>query len=115
MENNKYFLLDHCCLRIPSHSIDAFLDFNENIKNISLENHEELVQVLNHIFSNTYYKEAVYIASKDLYETFLELKENNFANKDAAKRFLMTFYKYFSRMSNRSTPYGLFQAHIQQV
>ncbi|WP_294200013.1 lantibiotic dehydratase [uncultured Chryseobacterium sp.] len=108
MENNKYFLLDHCCLRIPSHSIDAFLDFNENIKNISLENHEELVQVLNHIFSNTYYKEAVYIASKDLYETFLELKENNFANKDAAKRFLMTFYKYFSRMSNRSTPYGLF-------
>ncbi|PQA91694.1 hypothetical protein B0A69_18035 [Chryseobacterium shigense] len=108
MENNKYHLLDHCCLRIPSHPIETFLDFNENIKKISIENHEQLVQVLNHIFSNAYYKEAIYIASKDLYETFLELKENDFTNKDAAKRFLITFYKYLSRMSNRSTPYGLF-------
>lgn len=108
MDHTEYFLHDYACLRIPSHPVESFLEFNETIKNLNTEDHEQLVTVLNDIFSNTYYREAIYIASRDLYETFLNLKEKNFPNRDANQRFFMTFYKYLSRMSHRSTPYGLF-------
>ncbi len=108
MESNENFLLDYCCLRMPSQPIDTFVDFNEQIKNINLDSHEEIVKVLKHIFANKYYKEAIYIASKELYRTFIEVELHNFDNKDYAKKFLITFFKYLSRMSTRSTPYGLF-------
>jgi len=108
MDHTEYFLHDYACLRIPSLPVESFLEFNETIKNLNMEDHEELIKVLHDVFSNTYYREAIYIASRDLYETFLSLKENNFANREANQRFFMTFYKYLSRMSNRSTPYGLF-------
>ncbi|WP_313092831.1 lantibiotic dehydratase [Chryseobacterium flavum] len=108
MDYTEYFLHDYACLRIPSHPVEFFLEFNETIKNLNTEDHEQVVKVLNDVFSNIYYREAIYIASRDLYETFLNLKKNNFSNRDANQRFLTTFYKYLSRMSHRSTPYGLF-------
>ncbi|MCT3755364.1 hypothetical protein BAX96_00925 [Elizabethkingia anophelis] len=108
MNNTEYNIQDFCCLRIPSLPLDTVLDLNEKIKNSNLDNNEELIKILNDFFSNNFYKEAIYIASKDLYETFIELKKRGFHNKNDSKRFLITFYKYLSRMCSRPTPYGLF-------
>lgn len=65
--------------------------------------------VIKEIFSKPIFKEAIYLASPDLY---LELhkwisKEKQFSDKEQ-QRLKNTFLKYFSRMSSRCTPFGLF-------
>lgn len=105
---DDYFLYDNCCLRIPSQPVDRLLDFNAKFNNIELDDHEEIVQILKDFFSDPFYQEAVYIASPDLWDTFIDLRNTDFSKKDATKRFVITFYKYLSRMTTRATPYGLF-------
>ena len=61
-------------------------------------------------FQHPYFKEAIFIASPGL---FMQL-ENLFANKikDATQieNLTVTLYKYFARIHQRATPFGLFSA-----
>lgn len=61
------------------------------------------------LFSNSLLQEAIYLASPNLYRELckLILQEKHFSQKEQ-KRLTNTLLKYFSRMSSRCTPFGLF-------
>ncbi len=61
------------------------------------------------IFSNSLLREAIYLASPNLYkELFKWISQEKQFSKKEQQRLLNTFLKYFSRMSSRCTPFGLF-------
>lgn len=61
------------------------------------------------IFSNPLLQEAIYLASPNLYkELFKWISHEKQFSKKEQQRLINTFLKYFSRMSSRCTPFGLF-------
>ena len=61
------------------------------------------------IFSNPLLQEAIYLASPNLYkELFKWISQEKQFSKKEQQRLISTFLKYFSRMSSRCTPFGLF-------
>lgn len=61
------------------------------------------------IFSNSLLQEAIYLASPNLYkELFKWISQEKQFSKKEQQRLINTFLKYFSRMSSRCTPFGLF-------
>ncbi|WP_373747891.1 lantibiotic dehydratase, partial [Kaistella sp.] len=61
------------------------------------------------IFSNALLQEAIYLASPNLYkELFKWISQEKQFSKKEQQRLINTFLKYFSRMSSRCTPFGLF-------
>lgn len=61
------------------------------------------------IFSSLFFKEAIYLASPELYnELFKWISNKNKLSEKDQQRLKNTFLKYFSRMSSRCTPFGLF-------
>lgn len=53
-------------------------------------------------------KEAVYIASSDLYKELEKLFSSKVKDEDRKNGIEISFMKYLSRMSTRCTPFGLF-------
>lgn len=61
------------------------------------------------MWNNPFIKESIYIASKSLYADLDKLFANTAEINQVKKEGLIkSFYKYLARMSNRSTPFGLF-------
>ncbi|HEX6180164.1 MAG TPA: lantibiotic dehydratase, partial [Chitinophagaceae bacterium] len=106
--NSKHALCDYVCLRIPAKPVEDILALNERIHQISLNEHESLVEILEYLFADVNFKSAIFTASRDLYYQFLNLSSSGYHDKKDTKKFFLTFYKYFSRMCTRPTPYGLF-------
>lgn len=59
------------------------------------------------IFSNEILREAIYIASPELYQEFLKWMNGQLAAEKTGK-LLQSLFRYLLRMSTRCTPYGLF-------
>jgi thiopeptide-type bacteriocin biosynthesis protein len=55
-------------------------------------------------------REAVYLASPELYDQIMQLQEND-SRKVDTKKLEETLYKYFMRMCTNSTPFGLFAGY----
>ena len=90
MQDN-YSLHPHLILRTPSLSFDRNLNENEIFNNLS----------------NDQFKEAIFLASPDLYAKLSTLeKNNNLSSKD--RKVLLSLVNYLSRMKSRCTPFGLF-------
>lgn len=103
-----YHLQDYCCLRMPAKPIEDLLELNSIINGLDTEDHEAVTAVLEKLFGDDFFREALFTASRELYKVFTELKAGNFQDKESSRKFLFTFYKYYSRMCCRATPYGLF-------
>ncbi|WP_353721108.1 lantibiotic dehydratase family protein [Dyadobacter sp. 676] len=89
-------------LRRPRYSLDLLYRFNERVNNRPELFEEELIR----FFSQPSMLEAIYVASPELYASFIGLLEGRVRTSVAG--LLKTLYKYFVRMTSRSTPYGLF-------
>lgn len=101
MSSFPYQFFDDFIVRIPLFSYKTFMHrlSNRDISDIELKE----------IYSDVFFQEAVYLASPDLYR---ELKkwfsqEKEYSEKDQY-RLKNTLLKYFSRISSRCTPFGLF-------
>ncbi|AMQ01266.1 hypothetical protein AY601_4425 [Pedobacter cryoconitis] len=95
---NPYHYFDKYFLRFPVYSIDG-------IKEII---HED--NMFNFFCLNKYFQMAILISSPDLYLQLkaIEIKNHVEINTKDKVRFNSTLMKYLSRMSTRSTPFGLF-------
>ncbi|MFB3385970.1 lantibiotic dehydratase [Flavobacterium sp. LAR06] len=63
------------------------------------------------IFSKKENREALFIGSPNIYKALLSWEKGEaFQNEDDLKNLKGSLYKYVSRLSNRSTPFGMFAA-----
>lgn len=83
-------------------SLDLLHQFNQKVNNQPELFERELVS----LFSQPAMMEAIYIASPELYDSFVGFLEGRV--KTGVDKLLKTLYKYLIRMTSRSTPYGLF-------
>ena len=53
-------------------------------------------------------REALYLASPDLYSMLIELEKDAVKDNIRKEKALISLYKYYTRMCTRCTPFGLF-------
>jgi lantibiotic biosynthesis protein len=67
---------------------------------------DEIVALLH----ETWFREAIYIASPSLYNACEELAAGKMMSTDKRKKIIQSLAKYYIRMTGRCTPFGLFAA-----
>ncbi|SEW52060.1 lantibiotic dehydratase [Chitinophaga arvensicola] len=67
-----------------------------------------LSPVIKNIFRDPYLREAIYIASPELYQELQKWLTDPAEDGKAAQKLAAALYRYLLRMSSRCTPYGLF-------
>lgn len=88
---------------------NGLLDLNDEMGKIDLNDPEILMDLLNRMFSNYLFSDAIYISSPELFHHFESiLAKKEIVSTEKLRALLLSFYKYYSRMSHRATPYGLF-------
>lgn len=65
---------------------------------------------LKEICAETWFQEAIYLASPDLYRMSLDWIAGKLFEKKKEQKLVASLCKYYSRMMSRCTPYGLFAA-----
>ena len=71
---------------------------------------EDKTTELKKIWQNPLVKEAFFLASPNFYQQLTKW-ENGDLKADRAEKLQLTFLRYFSRMTTRSTPFGLFAGY----
>lgn len=108
MMQKTYFPYDYYCFRLPAKSLDHIAEINQWINEINMDSSDDILNIIDVLFEDNDFKEAIYISSRDLYHTYQEFRFGEDHDLGKARRFLMSFYKYYSRMCQRPTPYGVF-------
>jgi len=89
--NKEYSVFNRFFLRTPS------IPLNDS----ELRDKKEFI-------NNIFFKEAIYIASRELYSEMVKFLEGNVFEKKEEEKLLFTLEKYWRRIRTRATPYGLF-------
>ncbi|SPE77540.1 hypothetical protein FLACOL_01535 [Flavobacterium columnare] len=74
-------------------------------------NENELLLFIDKLWENTIFKEAVFIASPELYYEWKKIIENISTSKDKIDAVSISLLKYFVRATTRPTPFGLFSSY----
>jgi thiopeptide-type bacteriocin biosynthesis protein len=101
-----YFIYEHCHLRLATFPIDDIIQVYELSQNCDLQDNKAILRLLEKLFGNNLFKEALFITSRDFYNQYLRVQKEA-TNKDL-QRFLEATMKYYARMAYRTTPFGLF-------
>lgn len=91
---------DFYLYRTPAFSYEDLHELDNAIIN------KDIISLKN-IYSNTYFLNALFFASKDFYHVTKNWL-NNISEFDPNDKVLISLYKYYNRICVRSTPYGLF-------
>lgn len=97
---NPYTFFNRFCLRTPLLPLDFYHD-------LSLEGSISPDKI-REIWGNDVIKEAVFLASPELFETIEKWLNNQLTDAKRIQRLKSSLLKYLSRMSSRCTPFGLF-------
>lgn len=100
MTKNPYLYFNKFVLRTP---LIPFSVFDQIMKEINQDEY-----ALNRILKDEVLLEAIYLSSPLLYEEIQKLTEGKIKDKKEIESIKYSFIKYFSRMSTRCTPFGLF-------
>lgn len=100
MKNTNFDCYGKYLLRTPLLPVSLFLETTNN-KCIPERKLKEL-------FSNEILQEAIFLASPDLYGSMLLWLENKLTDDKKKVKLINSLLKYFSRMSARCTPFGIF-------
>lgn len=96
MNNSRTF--NFYLLRSPSFPSQVLKQINNN------RSFNELADFIIEFFNNPIALNALFFSSREVYEQFLNLKNDIVFQNE---RLLLTLYKYICRMSSRPTPFGL--------
>ncbi|MCP4181202.1 MAG: lantibiotic dehydratase [bacterium] len=100
MKKTFYKDLNRYILRSPIYSINKYRDFTLE-KNISEENYKSLCK-------EPVYREAIFLSSPELLIEIDKWIQGILKDEKKIKRLKYTILKYFSRMTSRCTPFGLY-------
>jgi len=96
---NPYKLFDKYLLRTPVLPVNVFFQINET---------SDYKSAIKLFLDDAFFMEALFLASPDLYQRIVDWeKHDNLSNKNEQK-LIFAIFKYLSRMTSRSTPFGLF-------
>ncbi len=103
-EQNPYQIFNNYCLRTPSFPFVFYKKLTENSE-ISKEK-------LKTVFENPLFKEAIYLASPELYVQLNKWALGKLTDLKKVERLQTALLKYATRISTRCTPFGLFSTCI---
>ncbi|KAB7727293.1 hypothetical protein F5984_21945 [Rudanella paleaurantiibacter] len=92
-------------VRTPTLPLDELLEANAHIANAGLTG---LADRMRQVYGQELMREAIYLASPELYAETERWLNGEKSSPDKVERLLYSLYKYYLRMTSRSTPYGLF-------
>lgn len=92
-----YKIYDRYIIRTPKYAVNDLQSILQQGKG----------QVLQNLCNDLIFLEAIYLASPSLYNAVRRYLENKISPKESNK-LLYSLVKYYSRMSTRCTPFGLF-------
>lgn len=90
-------------VRSPAFPLEFFFDANR----ISEKGHSDLIGYVERVLNNPKFKQAIFFASQDLYRVMPKFLLGEMTKKEALK-YSIAIFKYISRSSSRSTPFGAF-------
>jgi lantibiotic biosynthesis protein len=96
-KNSLYHTLPFYMIRRPLLSLESFM---------KIEDGENFLKSIKNLLEKDYVKEAIAVASPSLYKSLPSLYKES--NKKNTNQVAISVLKYLSRMSTRSTPFGLF-------
>lgn len=97
---NSYSLFEKAIWRTPLYSVDKF--YNSKI-------YEDSIQFMEDHFQDIEFKNGILLSSYKMYDEIQRfLEKPNAYSKAHQEKIFQTFFKYFTRVSTRPTPYGLF-------
>lgn len=103
MSQFPYRALDNFVLRTPSKSLSS-------LKNL-LRKEDVLNDELKQFCSDPHFQEALFLASPNLYEVLIDYLKTEKLTSKKRDKLKLSLLKYISRMSSRSTPFGLFSGY----
>lgn len=98
-KKHNYYTLDEYCLRTP---VLSFSSYNKIISSKDIN--------FKKIISNSTFKEAVFLASPELYDQVIKWEKGKLKPEKEVEKLKISVLKYYTRMSTRCTPFGLFAA-----
>ena len=81
------------------------IDVNQQLNHVTKDT---LAPVIKEIFRDGYLREAIYIASPELYQELNKWLQGEIKSEKDTRKLAAALYRYLLRMSSRCTPYGLF-------
>ena len=92
---------DFFLLRMPSFSVNDLINLNSYIE-------KENIYMVKKVFNNDLFLKSIYLSSRYFYTVAVQWLQNDKVSFNREDKILLTLYKYYSRISSRATPYGLF-------
>ena len=92
MKNFPFTVLDEVIVRSPIYPYQA---------NVSIADIYAMIE-------DDFFMEAIYVASPNLYEEVIKLKNGELKTEKDKEKILKSLFRYYYRMCTRSTPFGLF-------
>ena len=99
MKNEEIEVFETAIIRTSLFSWEDLPQFEDWLKTGKSPFSEEQTQAI---------KEAIYLASPNLYNEMLKWESGKMTDSKEVEKLQASLYKYFSRMSTRCTPFGLF-------
>jgi hypothetical protein len=100
VHTDNYLNFQNFVLRVPIFSLTKYRDFTYG-KKILEENYRQLCH-------STIFREAIFLSSPELLVEIDKWIEGNLKDQKKIRKLKETILKYFSRMSSRCTPFGLY-------
>lgn len=96
----KYSLLDTYCLRVP---MSSFTNYKKEIQKKDFSGND-----IKDLLKNLLFREALFLASPELLSQIKKWEAGLLTDETKVERLKITILKYFTRISTRCTPFGLF-------
>ena len=87
----------------------------ENLKSAFALTEEELEKQIIDLCNNSFFMEAIFVASPSLFEDLCRLRDGQIISEKKKNEIYLSSYQYFYRMCSRTTPFGLFAAIANNI
>jgi thiopeptide-type bacteriocin biosynthesis protein len=104
----KYLSPGFFLFRSPVMPIKSIMKLNEALNRYEQSQNQLDFDVVKDCLADNVFQEGIYLASKEMFKLLNDWVSGVEYDKNKIQRLIKSLHKYYSRMSTRSTPYGLF-------
>jgi hypothetical protein len=97
---NPYQIFNDYCLRVPLFSFSSYKK--------KIEKKEFFNKDFKELLTDSIFREAIFLASPELFSQIEKWEETYLTDTQKVEKLQIAILKYFTRISTRCTPFGLF-------